>query len=900
MLERIDDALTEADAFHISVSFVRCTGVGLLLDPLKRFLRRGGSGRLLTSDYLGITQPEALEVLMGMDNLECRVQSSARGFHPKLYTFQGGDQVWVGSSNLSKGGLTDNLEANLLSRDPAVLRQAITGFEALWGRPDVFAPTAAWLEDYARRRATQPPLLAHDPGAWGDTPKPNGAQREALVRLQSLREQGERRAVVVAAPGVGKTYLAAFDAGAMGARTVLFVSHRLEHLTQAKRTFESVYGDIATAGLVGAGRFEVEADMVFCSIQSLSSPRGRALLQRRFDYMVVDEFHHASAPSYRRALEAAAPRFLLGLTATPERQDGHDVLTLCDYNIAYEVRLLEAIERGWLLPFHYFGVADETVAWGDIPWRNNQFDPGALENALMLEARADVILQAARERGFDGPRRATVGFCAGVRHARFMADAFRHRGLEAIALTGDDALEHRAEGLRRLADPHDPLEWLFVADLLNEGVDVPAINSLLFLRPTQSPTIFLQQLGRGLRLSPGCEVLTAIDFVGHHRDAWTALGVLDDRRRAANAATRKGVTPPSGCEIVLDDLTVSILDKVQRFTGKKRERCLEAYRWLRDALEAPPMPIDLWGREDTPPFSDFRSAFGSWSALRRQTGDADPWERSLSEDHPLEQLLRICERDHQQQRVYAYALLLALVTHREDPERGYRAFFDRFPRWRAEYKALAETGAWSTLSKKLGALLQGEALAPEVFASTSAEALAEQVLGRLRLTLERDYRTRHAGVLRAPEQLRLHHRYARNEIVNHFGEQYDPARHNKGLLLFGDQADQVALLTKLDTRSARTEHQYINRFLDAGSFAWQSQNRQRRDNEAGRRITEHVERGITLHLFVQRRAASDAVYVGTVQVAAVRGDAPMNVTLALTRPLSAGAAEALGITLEAL
>ncbi|MFT4976056.1 MAG: superfamily II DNA or RNA helicase/HKD family nuclease [Myxococcota bacterium] len=887
MLEQLTAALEDSHTFHISVSFLRCSGVGLILDPLRRFLDQGGQGRLLTSDYLGITQPEALDVLRDLGGLECRVQSSAQGFHPKFYTFLGNDRLWVGSSNLSRGGLVDNLEANLLSRDEANIAQAIAGFERLWSRPDVFEPTDEWLSDYIRRRPRlQPPPRIPRSGP----PHPNAAQLEALSRLRVLREQGERRAVVVAAPGVGKTYLAAFFARQMQARRILFVSHRLEHLTQARQTFQRVYGDRASTGLVGGGHKETTADLVFCSIQSLRE--GSPLLKRGFDLMVVDELHHAAAPSYQRALQVFSPRFLLGLTATPERQDGLDVIRLCDYNIAYEVRLIEAIDRGWLLPFSYYGVADTTVEWDRIPWKNGQFDPTELENALLLEERVEVILRSARERGFDGPRRATVGFCAGVRHARYMADALSRRGLRAAVLTGEDSLEKRADTMAHFADPAHPLEWLFVADLLNEGVDIPAINSLLFLRPTQSPTVFLQQLGRGLRLTRDCEVLTVIDFVGHHRNAWLALEVLSDTRRSPNASTRAGITPPRGCEIILDDQTLAILTKVHRHSRSKKERCLAAYRQLRAERGAPPLPIDLWGRDDMPPFSDFRAAHGDWMSLRKRAGDAAPWEKRLPADHALCVLLQRCERDWQQQRVYAYALLYGMITHRTEPEVGCRAFFDRFPRWRVEQKALSESKAWQTIGKKLGPLVLKRQLVRSIFGVVPEAELAAQVLGRLQLTLEKDFRTRHGGVLRTPEALIVHSRYRRAEIVNHFGHQYDPARHGTGVLSF-DQ--HTAIITKLDTSGAHAEYQYTNRFLSPTRFQWQSQNRQRQDNAAGQRITQHEHSGVTLHLFVQRGSASDAIYMGAGRVASVAGDGPMTVTFELTVALSAGAAADLGV-----
>src|SRR5690606_20043161 len=303
---------------------------------------------------------------------------------------------------------------------------------------------------------------------------PNGAQLEALARLAELRERGERRAAVVAATGVGKTYLAAFDVLQSGARTALFVSHRLAHLLQARRTFARVMPG-RSLGVVGGGLDESDADIVFASVGSLV--RRPELMARPFDYLVIGEFHHAEAPSYSVLRQIRDRAFLLGITATPERQDGHDVLEWCDWNVAYEVRLPEAIDRGWLLPFHYFGIADETVDFANFPWRRLD----QIEDLLSVESRTAHVLQHALERGFDGNKRATIGFCAGIRHAMFMAESFVRRGQNAVAVVGTQSVSDREAIYARLADPKDPLQWVFVSDILNEGVDLPVVNAVLFL-----------------------------------------------------------------------------------------------------------------------------------------------------------------------------------------------------------------------------------------------------------------------------------------------------------------------------------------------------------------------------------------------------------------------------------
>jgi superfamily II DNA or RNA helicase len=898
MLDVMRGHLAGATEFSLSVSFLRSSGLQLVASDLRAFAARGGRARVLTSTYLGHTQPGALRVLSRIEGVEAKLHfpsTGREGFHPKFMIFEGTEEAscWVGSSNLSKGGLTSNIEANLKHDDPEVVAHVLSAFDEIWAHEGSLELND-WVIAYYERtlqeqeRSVWLPPIAPPTQTTRTGPEPNEAQREALAALARLRRLGERRAVAVAATGVGKTYLAAFDAKAMGAESVLFVSHRLEHLSQAEETFGRVFGGSRSTGMVHSRSTGHEADLVFSTVRSAVG--SEVLMRRRFDYVVVDEFHHAAAASYRRLLDTVEPDFLLGLTATPERQDGHDVLELCDYNIAYEVRLIEAIRRSWLIPFHYFGISDDTVDYDASFWRSKSFDPDEVENALMLDARVEHVLEHARDKGYDGTGRVAVGFCAGRRHARFMAEKFNENDEVAVALTGEDSLEVRQEVYARLQDPRDPLEWLFVSDLLNEGVDIPRINTLLFLRPTQSATVFIQQLGRGLRLSPDCEVLTVLDFVGRHRNAWAAIDAMNDTGASRNTSTRTDieVTPPPHCEIVLDDKTVEVLREVQRFTRSKRDRCSEAYRQLRstDELGRPPFPVDLFARVDVPELGDFRAVFKTWVECRKQMGDAEPWEKELDPESLAYDMLQRAERDWQQQRVYAYALFWGLCDDPDDPEAGYERFFERFPRWRDEYAVVSQTSAWRTLGKKLGDVLDGRRLADGVAqAFPDSQTMKSHVERRLRYTLERDYRTRHAGVLSTPDTLVVHRKYGRPEIINHFGLQYDPARHNRGVLEFEEdgQLAHIVMITKLDTSNALSDYQYENAFdrERRDVFYWQSQNRQRQDNDAGRRVLDHVERGITLHLFVQKGSGTSPTYMGPVRVLEVEGDAPMNVTFRL-------------------
>jgi phage repressor protein C with HTH and peptisase S24 domain len=322
--------------------------------------------------------------------------------------------------------------------------------------------------------------------------------------------------------------------------------------------------------------------------------------------------------------------------------------------------------------------------------------------------------------------------------------------------------------------------------------------------------------------------------------------------------------------------------KIKRHSESKKDVCLAAYKLLREE-ELRPYPLHLWGRTDVPELSVFKSAFGSWINVRKAAADAEPWELSLGPADPTFRFLAALENDWQAQRVYPYALVWALaVDSHLPPAEAYDNFFERFPVWQCEYKPLAMSKAWQSLQKNLGDLLSEESILPAVLEGIPPERMADEVEGRLRLRLARDYRLRHGGVLRAPADLVLHRRYSRPDVVNHFGEQYDPAKHNFGVLKMGSA---IVIITKIDTSGAKQEHQYTNRFTDGKTFLWQSQNQQRQDNASGRLIVDHKREGRPIYLFVQSRSHEKAIYCGQLEVQSVRDNAPMNVRFSLLQEL---------------
>lgn len=443
LLPLLAERLDTAQSVDLAIAFAMDSGVALLEPWFRELLARGGRLRIVVGDYLDTTDPTALARLLDLEGAELFVfETGGLSFHPKAWLFRAADArgaAIVGSSNLSQSALTDGVEWNLHSEDAADSVGA--AFKDLLARPEVKPLTAAWVDAYAKRRRARPmpEFTARVVAEEGPPPEPHTIQQEALAALAQSRSKGHRAGLVVLATGLGKTWLAAFDTIRAMAGRILFVAHRDEILTQAMAAFRKVRPDAKLGRYTGAEK-EADAEILFASVQTLGRIGHLRQFDRdHFDYIVVDEFHHAAARTYQKLIEHFTPGFLLGLTATPDRTDGADLLGLCSENLVYECDLFRGIDAGHLSPFHYFGVPDD-VDYAQIPWRSGQFDPTALDAALATEARALNALDQYRKRA-SGP---AIGFCCSVRHADYMAEYFRTAGLNAIAVHSGQSSAPRA------------------------------------------------------------------------------------------------------------------------------------------------------------------------------------------------------------------------------------------------------------------------------------------------------------------------------------------------------------------------------------------------------------------------------------------------------------------------
>jgi superfamily II DNA or RNA helicase len=538
--------------------------------------------RLLTSDYLDVTDPRALTQLMDLaaafpDRFHLKVAETARarGFHAKAYLFSSsrGDRAacMVGSSNLTRAALETNVEWNVQVDRIAAFQ---TAFDRLWSGGTLLDHD--WVGAYRARRRTLPAGVARPAAEVMEEPQvlpePRPHQREALEELAACRAEGHTAGLVVMATGLGKTWLAAFDT--VDANHTLFIAHREEILQQSLEVFRQVQPDRRLGLATGTG-VDLDAEVVFASVQWLHRNLER-IPPDWFDRVVVDEFHHAAARSYRKVLDHLRPRFLLGLTATPERLDGADLLALTGDNLVVDIGLVDGIERRQLVPFHYLGIRDDSVDYSRLTWRAGRFDEVELTRAVSTDTRAEYVLEQWRAHG--GGR--TLAFCVTTDHADFMAEAFAAAGVRAAAVHTAPTSAPRRGAIEQLAS--GSLDVVFSVDLFNEGLDVPTIDTVLLLRPTQSPVVFLQQLGRGLRPSPGKHRLTVLDLIGNHRAFLDRprllLGLFGEREpdpARALALLRDGVADlPAGCAIEVDLATVELLESLR---GRARRNPLEEY-----------------------------------------------------------------------------------------------------------------------------------------------------------------------------------------------------------------------------------------------------------------------------------------------------------------------------------
>jgi superfamily II DNA or RNA helicase len=858
--------LGSADRVDVLVSFVKWNGVRILRPELAAFAARCPTKlRILTTTYMGATEAVAIEDLIKL-GAEVRVSYDARRtrLHAKAWLFHRESRfstALVGSSNLSPSAMHDGCEWNvrLSSVDNrTILDKFAATFEQYWQDTDVFEPY-----DQARfDLAVKPRGRAIDALAQAVHLRPYPHQQAALDALALERSRGHHRNLVVAATGTGKTVVAALDYARLrkefgGDPTLLFVAHREEILVQSQARYRAAVRDGHFGELLVGRHKPIEGRHVFAAIQSLHQERLAKLAPDAYDVVVIDEFHHAAADSYDALLRHLDPKVLLGLTATPERTDGRSVLGWFDGRVATELRLWDALDLGLVSPFQYFGVHDGTDL-SAVDFTSGRYDVASLEKVYTADhVRANLVLRAIHERIQDPLAMRALGFCVSVAHAEFMAEFFNRKGIPSVAVHAETSDADRASALERLRA--GTINAVFVKDLFNEGVDVPAVDTVLFLRPTESATVFLQQLGRGLRLDDGKNCLTVLDFIGNaHRKFRFA-----DRFRALSRGTRSAVRQaiadgfphlPSGCDIRLDrESREIVLANVRAAVSNVWRDLAEDLRTLGDVR----LPDFL--REAGLDLEDIYSRpKRCFAALRREAG----FTRTSVDNEMTRALPRLLYVDDNARLERWREWLLQPAPPEANPGDPFQLML------------FAALGFVRRPVSELPVALS------EIWATSGVR---EEVLDLLDLLADRQRRPT-ASFEGLP--FRVHATYSRDEIsAGLLQVRKGKLLRTQGGVFKCDEARADILYVELDKdpRHYTPTTLYEDRFLSSTRFHWESQSKTRAGSKTGRRYQTHVSTGWRILLFVRQRAddergfTSPYLFLGSVRYVSHESEKPMRI-----------------------
>lgn len=518
LLVELLQELQTCKQFYFAIAFITQSGLICLKECLKCLQEKNITGDILTTDYLYFNQPKALQELQQYPNLNIRIYTK-ENFHIKGYIFEQNDYytLIVGSNNLTQTALKANKEWSLKINslaNGALINNTLSQFQQMW--QEALPLTDIWLKQYTDKYHSLQKLKRQFATAQENISTnvtPNKMQQEALKALAKLQQNNKHKALLISATGTGKTYLSAFAVKKANPKRLLFLAHREQILKQACKTFAKIIPDIQY-GILSANHKDFHKPYLFATINMLSKEENLTqFTPTHFDYIIIDETHRAGASSYLKILNYFQPQFLLGMTATPERTDGFDIYQLFDHNIAYEIRLNQAMQENLLCPFHYFGITDITVD-------DQEINDNSTFNDLTTDARVTHIINQSQYYGFSGERLRGLIFCSQIEEAQILSQKFNERGFNTIALSGKDSQETRTNAIHKLEQKERStgLDYIFTVDIMNEGIDIPAINQIIMLRPTKSAIIFVQQLGRGLRKYPQKDYVVILDFIGNYQN----------------------------------------------------------------------------------------------------------------------------------------------------------------------------------------------------------------------------------------------------------------------------------------------------------------------------------------------------------------------------------------------
>lgn len=886
VLTSIIQELHHCEEFYFSVAFITNSGVTSLINILSELKQKNIRGKIITSQYQNFTQPKALERLLEFDNIELRIVTRGN-FHAKGYIFKQEDSFSfiVGSSNLTQSALSANKEWNLkLSslENGLIMQNIMREFERTFDEATVI--DREWLDGYTQIytsiRTAQRELGRQMKAASSNVLSlnqiyPNKMQKEALEALASLRRDGKEKALLISATGTGKTYLSAFDVALVQPKRFLFVIHRENIARAALRSYKAILGQSLDAGILSGKEKSFESAYLFATIQTLSQDH---VLEKftadYFDYIVIDEVHRSGAASYQKILNHFTPKFLLGMSATPERTDGFDIFEAFDYNIAYEIRLNRALEENMLSPFHYFGVSEIEVD-------GRLLDDCADFNSLTSEERVKHIIAQANYYGWDNGRVKGLVFCSRIEEARTLSELFCRRGYDALALDGSSSEGQRESAIRRLEqdEAEDKLDYIFTVDIFNEGVDIPSVNQIIMLRPTQSAIVFVQQLGRGLRRTDEKEFLTVIDFIGNYSNNYLVPIALYGDRSFNKDTIRKlmnnGSSTIPGCSTVNFDAVTKerIFASIDDTNLSKMADLKQDYQLLKYQRGHIPMMMDFLDYGQREPYS-FVERMGSYYNFMCKMEEP---EVQLSDGE--KDILEFYSREVLNGKRVEEVVLLALLAGKGQAEREeLQAILEKNFGFRASDKTLVSVvenlngsflqdagrkkyGIGANITVQDGMYVMArehlELLNKPIFAEFLNDMI-RYAFSRFRLDFRAEYYR--AGFL-------LYCKYSRKDVCRILNWPKDESSTVYGYKIKNNTCPIFVTYKKDEGISDGTK--YKDGFINTHLFGWQTKNRRTLQSKDVVSLRGAAETGLRISLFYQKSKdeGADFYYMGDMEPA---------------------------------
>lgn len=879
VINSIRDEIRDCDEFIISSAFITYSGIVQLLEEFRQLEKNNVKGKILTTDYLYFTEPKALRKLQEFKNLEIKLYSQEKeGFHTKGYIFKKDDiyRGIVGSSNLTMNALAVNKEWNVeftSLEEGEMLAELKREFNDLWAQADDLNDVLPEYEKIYKDNKNFKSIRKITDELKEQNIKdltPNIMQEDFIKNLRSLIKQGENRAILVSATGTGKTYASAFAVKDFKPKRFLFLVHREQIAKQSIDAYKNIFKDHDNFGLLSGNSKDYDKNYLFSTIQTMSKDDVYTKYDKNhFDYIIIDEVHKTGALSYQKIFRYFEPKFWLGMTASPERTDGFNIYDLFDNNIAHEIRLQEALEEDLLCPFHYFGITDVEFDTGEIDDDFSDF------NLLASDKRVEYLLEKSEFYGYSGDRIKALVFCSRKREAQMLSEEFTKRGHPSVVLTGDDSQEKRLEAIDRLTNDDNPnkLEYIFTVDIFNEGVDIPEINQVLLVRPTESPIIFIQQLGRGLRKYKNKEFVVILDFIGHYKNNFMIPIALSGDRSYDKDKIRKYVMEgnkiiPGASSINFDEISKKrIFESIDKTTFSKISLFKEKYNNLKFKIGKIPMLCDFYENGDMDPLLILNhSSFNCYAEFLQKV------EKDYN--HPFDEnqincLKLISKNLADGKRPHELLILKCLIYNKSfDVNKIDELLYEKY-----ELKNQSKSIESAINLLKLDFFTNNEKAKYGITTffdenyniSNQFREFISQETFRIHLEDLIDFALlKYENAYHSNSKLKLYEKYSRKDVCRLLNWSHDDSSTMYGYRIKHNTCPIFVTYKKDEGISKST--QYEDQFINKESFSWMTRSNVKLESKEPQAIIHHAETGLEIHLFVKKSddEGKDFYYIGQV------------------------------------